>query len=182
MLTLFSILPRIAESNSTVLIEGASGTGKSFARAIHYNGDRKQGPFIAVNCGALPDTLIESELFGYSAGAFTDAKRDKVGRFALAEDGTIFLDEIGDISNAVQIRLLRVLEQRIYYPLGSTKAVRTNARIITATNKNLEKLVREGKFREDLYFRINVIRLHSAPAFGEKGGYSPFGGLFCRTF
>jgi len=168
MFKLFSILPQIAESNSTVLIEGASGTGKElFARALHHYSPNKEGPFVAVNCGALPDTLIESELFGYKAGAFTDARQDKPGRFAMAQNGTIFLDEIGDISPAIQIRLLRVLQEKVYEPLGGTKAVKTNARVIAATYRNLEKLVDEGKFREDLYFRINVIRL-SIPPLAER--------------
>lgn len=168
MLKLFAILPQIAESNSTVLIEGASGTGKELiARAIHNHSSRRKGAFIAVNCGALPDTLCESELFGYKAGAFTDAKKDKPGRFALAQNGTIFLDEIGDISQAVQIRLLRVLEEKVYEPLGSTKTVKTNARVVAATHQNLEQLVREGKFREDLYFRIDVIKL-SLPKLSDR--------------
>lgn len=168
MLRLFSMLPQISESNSTVLIEGASGTGKElFARAIHHNSLRRNGPFVAVNCGALPDNLCESELFGYKAGAFTDAKKDKPGRFALAEDGSIFLDEIGDISPPVQIRLLRVLEEKVYEPLGSTKSLMTNARIIAATHRNLEELVQEGKFREDLFFRIHVIKL-SLPPLSER--------------
>jgi len=169
MLKLFSILPQIAESSSTVLITGASGTGKElFARAIHNNSLKKKGPFIAINCGALPDTLCEAELFGYKAGAFTDAKKDKPGRFALAQDGTIFLDEIGDISKAVQIRLLRVLENKVYEPLGSTKTIKTNARVITATHQNLEKLLKEGKFREDLYFRIDIIKLSLPPLLDRK--------------
>ena len=169
MFELFSILPQIAESNSTVLIMGASGTGKElFARAIHNNSLKKKGPFIAINCGALPDTLCEAELFGYKAGAFTDAKKDKPGRFALAQDGTIFLDEIGDISKAVQVRLLRVLENKVYEPLGSTKTIKTNARVIAATHRNLEKLVEEGKFREDLYFRINIIKLSLPPISDRK--------------
>ena len=164
MLRLFSVLPQIAESDSTVLIEGASGTGKElFARAIHNNSPRRRGPFVAVNCGALPDTLIESELFGYKAGAFTDAKRDKPGRFALAQNGTIFLDEIGDISQAVQVRLLRVLEQSVYEPLGATEAVETNARVITATHRNMEEMVQQGKFREDLFYRVNIIKLSLPP-------------------
>ena len=168
MLRLFSVLPQIAESSSTVLIEGASGTGKElFARAIHNSNKNGSGPFVAINCGALPDTLIESELFGYKAGAFTDAKRDKPGRFALAQNGTIFLDEIGDISQAVQVRLLRVLEQGVYEPLGSTQAVKTNARVITATHRNLEEMVREGQFREDLFYRINIIKL-SLPPLAER--------------
>ena len=168
MLKLFSILPRIAESSSTVLIFGASGTGKELvARAIHNHSSRKDAPFIAVNCGALPDTLCESELFGYKAGAFTDAKKDKPGRFALAQNGTIFLDEIGDISATVQMRLLRVLEEKVYEPLGSTKTVPTNARVLAATHRNLEDLVETGIFREDLYFRINVIKL-SLPKLSDR--------------
>ena len=160
MLRLFAVLPHLAESESTVLIEGASGTGKElFARAIHNSSARCKGPFVAVNCGALPDSLCESELFGYKSGAFTDAKRDKAGRFALAQDGTIFLDEIGDISSAMQVRLLRVLEEKVYEPLGSTKSLTTNARVIAATHRNLDELVKQGEFREDLYYRINVIKL-----------------------
>ena len=168
MLKLFALLPHLAESESTVLIVGASGTGKElFARAIHNSSTRRKGPFVAVNCGALPDTLCESELFGYKAGAFTDAKRDKPGRFALAQNGTIFLDEIGDISSAMQIRLLRVLEEKIYEPLGSTKSVATNARVMAATHRDLGELVKHGIFREDLYYRINVIKL-SLPGLSER--------------
>ncbi len=165
---LFSTLPQIAGSNCTVLIEGATGTGKELlARAIHYNSPKKHGSFVAVNCGALPDTLIESELFGYKTGAFTDAKKDKPGRFARAQDGTIFLDEIGDISQASQIRLLRVLEEKAYEPLGSVKTDRTNARVVVATRRKLAKMVAENKFREDLYFRINVIKL-TLPKLSER--------------
>ena len=168
MLRLFALLPHLAESESTLLIEGASGTGKElFARAIHNSSTRSKGPFVAVNCGALPDTLCESELFGYKAGAFTDAKRDKPGRFALAQNGTIFLDEIGDISPAMQIRLLRILEEKVYEPLGSTKSVATNARVMAATHRNLAELVKQGIFREDLYYRINVIKL-SLPGLSER--------------
>ena len=164
MLELFSILPQIAESDSTVLVVGDSGTGKElFARAIHNSSRRKKGPFVAVNAGALPDTLCESELFGYKAGAFTDARRDKPGRFAMAQNGTIFLDEIGDISQAIQVRLLRVLEEKVFEPLGSTKSLKTNARVIAATHRNLEKLVEEGKFRDDLYYRINVVKVPIPP-------------------
>jgi PAS domain S-box-containing protein len=168
MQKVLDILPQVAESNATALIEGPSGTGKELvARAIHNLSPNKDGPFVAVNCGALPDTLIESELFGYKAGAFTDAKQDKPGRFALARDGTIFLDEIGDISPAVQSRLLRVLQEKVYEPLGSTKSVKSSARVIAATHRKLENLVREGKFREDLYFRINVVKL-SLPSLAER--------------
>ena len=168
MVKLFSILPQIADSDSTVLIVGGSGTGKElFARAIHNSSRRKKRPFVAVNAGALPDTLCESELFGYKAGAFTDAKKDKPGRFALAQDGTIFLDEIGDISQTIQVRLLRVLQERVFEPLGSTKTVKTNARIIAATHRNLEKLVEDGKFRDDLYYRINVVKV-AIPTLSER--------------
>jgi PAS domain S-box-containing protein len=160
MLQLFSILPQVADSRSTVLIEGASGTGKElFARAIHNHSPRREAPFMPVNCGALPDTLIESELFGYQAGAFTDAKHNKPGRFALVKDGTIFLDEIGDISAAMQTRLLRVLENRTFSPLGATTTQQMRARVIAATHRNLKEMIADGQFREDLYFRINVVGL-----------------------
>jgi PAS domain S-box-containing protein len=164
MLKIFGILPQVAESSSTVLIEGASGTGKELiARAVHNHSPHRDGLFVAVNCGALPDSLIESELFGYKAGAFTDAKQDKPGRFALAQNGTIFLDEIGDISPLVQVRLLRVLQHRVYEPLGSNRPVPTNARVIAATHRNLSQRVREEKFRDDLYFRINVFKIVLPP-------------------
>ncbi|MGO8945808.1 MAG: sigma-54 interaction domain-containing protein [Syntrophobacteraceae bacterium] len=160
MRRLFSILPEVAQSESTVLIQGESGTGKELlSRAVHSLSPRAKGPFIAVNCGALPDTLLESELFGHVAGAFTDAKRNRIGRFAMAEGGTLFLDEIGDISPALQVRLLRVLEERTYEILGSSKTVRTNARIVAASNQDLSRLVEEGLYRKDLYYRINVVKL-----------------------
>ena len=165
---IFSILPQISQSHSTVLIEGASGTGKELvARAIHSDSLTKKGPFVAVNCGALPDTLVESELFGYKAGAFTDAKTDKPGRFEQARNGTLLLDEIGDISSSMQVRLLRVLENKTYEPLGSNEPISTNARIIAATHSNLEELVRDGAFRKDLYYRINVVKL-SLPSLADR--------------
>ncbi len=164
MMDIFAILPEVAESDSTVLIEGESGTGKELlARAIHNLSGRRKKPMVVVNCGALPDTLLESELFGYKAGAFTDAKKDKPGRFARAEGGTLFLDEIGDISAALQVRLLRVLQEKVYEPLGSTQPVRANVRIITATNRDLNGEVKKGRFRQDLYFRINVIPIALPP-------------------
>ena len=169
MFRAFLILPQIPESSSKVLIERTSSAGKGLiGRALHACSPNKDGPFVPVNCGALPDTLIESELFGYKAGAFTDARQDKPGRFALAQNGTIFLDEIGDISPAIQIRLLRVLQEKVYEPLGATQAVKTNARVIAATHRNLKQLVDEGKFRDDLYFRINVIRLFIPPLADRK--------------
>lgn len=160
MMRLFEILPQISVSASTVLIEGPSGTGKElFARAIHNLSPRKRKRFVAVNCAALPDTLLESELFGHKAGAFTDARRDKPGRFSLAHGGTIFLDEIGDISPAMQVRLLRVLQERVVEPLGGVQATAVDVRVLAATNKDLAELVRAGKFRDDLYYRIRVIHL-----------------------
>jgi len=157
---IFEILPDIAESDSTVLIQGASGSGKElFARAIHNLSSRKDFPFVAVSCGAIPDTLLESELFGYVKGAFTDARKDKPGRFALAQKGTLFLDEIGDTSNAVQVKLLRAIQEKEFEPLGATSPVKADVRIISATNKNLSKLVKQGSFREDLYYRLNVINI-----------------------
>lgn len=168
MLEIFSTLILIADSDCTVLIEGATGTGKEMlARAIHNNSRQKKGPFVPVNCGALPDTLIESELFGYKAGAFTDAKMDKPGRFARAQGGTIFLDEIGDISTTLQTRLLRVLEEKTYEPLGSVEPSQTNARVVAATNQELDQLVEDNRFREDLFFRINVMKL-TLPRLAER--------------
>jgi PAS domain S-box-containing protein len=164
MRKIFSILPEVAQSESTVLIQGPSGTGKELvSRAVHSLSTRAKNPFVAVNCGALPDTLLESELFGHVAGAFTDAKKGRLGRFAMAEGGTLFLDEIGDISPALQVRLLRVLEDRTYEPLGSSKTVKTNVRIVAASNKDLFRLVEEGAFRQDLYYRINVVKLELPP-------------------
>ncbi len=164
MRELFGILPAIAASDSTVVIHGASGTGKElFARAIHDLSPRSDERFVAINCGSLPDTLLESELFGHKAGAFTDARTDRVGRFAHAEGGTLFLDEIGDISPAMQMRLLRVLQEHQYEPLGSVEPVTTDVRIVAATHRDLSKLVENGSFREDLFYRINVIRLKLPP-------------------
>jgi len=164
MQRLFEVLPVIAASPSTVLIQGETGTGKELvARTLHGMSPRKDGPFVAVNCGALPDTLLESELFGYKAGAFTDARKDKPGRFALAKGGTLFLDEIGETSPALQVRLLRVLQERVYEPLGATKPERADVRVIVATNRDLLARCREGAFREDLYYRINVVRVELPP-------------------
>lgn len=164
MQRLFQILPQLAVSDSTVLLLGESGTGKELlARAIHQLSRRKDKELVAVNCGALPDTLLESELFGYKAGAFTDAKKDKPGYFSLAEGGTLFLDEIGDVSPALQVKLLRVLQEKTYTPLGGVRPVTADVRIIAATNKDLEQLVQEEKFRQDLYYRINVVQLKVPP-------------------
>jgi PAS domain S-box-containing protein len=164
MQDLFDILEQVAQSDSTVLLEGETGTGKELlARAIHNLSLRKDHPFIGVNCGALPDSLLESELFGYRAGAFTDARTDKPGIFATGADGTILLDEIGDTSSAFQVRLLRVLEEGEYQPLGDTNRKKTNARIIAATNHDLKRMVEDGAFRQDLYYRINIVTLKLPP-------------------
>lgn len=168
MRDLFGLLPSVAASDSTVVIEGASGTGKEmFARAIHELSPRRGKRFVAINCGALPDTLLESELFGCKAGAYTDARVDRPGRFAAADGGTIFLDEIGDISPAMQVRLLRVLQERVFEPLGSVDPISVNVRVVVATHRDMSRLVREGRFREDLYYRINVVRLE-LPSLNER--------------
>ncbi|MEJ2722041.1 MAG: sigma 54-interacting transcriptional regulator [bacterium] len=168
MTDLFELLPTIAQSDSTVLIEGESGTGKELlARAIHHLSPRRKKPMVVVNCGAIPDTLLESELFGYKAGAFTDARGDKLGRFALAEGGTVFLDEIGDVSPAMQVKLLRVLQDHIYEPLGSTRSEKADVRIIAATNRDLKKLMEADQFRQDLFYRLNVVGI-MAPSLRER--------------
>jgi PAS domain S-box-containing protein len=160
MRKIVDVLPQIATSDSTVLVRGKTGTGKELvAHAIHSLSNRSQKPFIALNCGALPETLLESELFGYKAGAFTGANKDKIGRFGMAEGGTLFLDEIGEISPALQVRLLRVLQEKSYEPLGGTESVKSDVRVIAATNRSLSELISEGKFREDFYYRIKVIQV-----------------------
>jgi PAS domain S-box-containing protein len=161
-------LPLVAQSPSTVLIEGASGTGKELiARALHNLSSRRQKPFVALNCAALPDSLLESELFGYVRGAFTDARKDRKGRFAQAEGGTLFLDEIGDVSPAFQAKLLRVVQEREYEPLGSGRTVKTDVRLIAATNRDLAQEVQLGRFRQDLYFRLHVVGIR-LPGLGER--------------
>jgi transcriptional regulator with PAS, ATPase and Fis domain len=164
MREIFALIPQVAESDVSVLVTGPSGTGKELvAQAIHDLSPRQSSPFIRVNCGALPDTLLESELFGYMKGAFTGAVTDKLGRFQQADGGTLFLDEIGDISPAFQVKLLRALEEGEIQALGGTKTIKVNVRLIAATNRNLDDMVTAGSFREDLYYRIRVVPIALPP-------------------
>lgn len=161
---ILEILPSIARTDCTVLIEGESGTGKELiAKAIHNLSPRRENPHVIINSAALPDTLLESELFGFKAGSFTGASKDKPGRIAMANGGTIFLDEIGDISPALQVRLLRVLQEKLVEPVGALKSELVDVRIIVATNRNLESLISQGTFRQDLYYRLNIVRIQLLP-------------------
>ncbi len=164
MQDIYTKIEQVADSRTTVLIAGESGTGKELvAKALHYNSGRRERPFIALNCAAIPETLIESELFGHEKGSFTDATARRVGQFELANTGTLFLDEIGDLSAMTQAKLLRILQEREFTRVGGVQSIKVDVRIVAATNKNLEELVRKGQFREDLYYRINVIALHLPP-------------------
>ncbi|MBU0969144.1 MAG: sigma 54-interacting transcriptional regulator [Proteobacteria bacterium] len=167
---IFQTLPVLAQSDASILITGETGTGKDLvAEAIHQTSDRASGPFIKINCGALPETLLESEIFGHQKGAFTGAVDNKPGRFKLAHNGTIFLTEIGDLPLALQVKLLTFLDDKIIYPLGSTKGFNVNVRMITATHRNLEQMVKAGRFRKDLLFRLNVARIHLPPLREREG-------------
>ena len=164
MQEVFEMVHRVADSSATVLLRGESGTGKTLvAKALHYNSSRSDGPFIVVNCSALPETLLESELFGHEKGAFTGANERKKGRFELAEGGTLFLDEIGEISLAVQVKLLNVIQERTFQRLGGSTILKSNIRLVAATNRDLESAVQEGHFREDLYYRLNVFPVYLPP-------------------
>lgn len=174
MARLFQQIDQVAGRDSTVLITGESGTGKELvARQIHERSQRVHGPFIALNCAAIPETLIESELFGHEKGAFTHAVDRRIGQFELADGGTLFLDEIGELSLAVQVKLLRFLQEQEFFRVGRSKPVKVNVRVVTATNKNLEELVRTKSFRQDLYYRINVINL-TMPALRDRSEDVPF--------
>jgi DNA-binding NtrC family response regulator len=169
MKTVFDTIEKVAKSDSTVIIYGESGTGKELvARAIHFNSNRKNYPLIPVNCGAIPEELLESELFGHEKGAFTGAIRNRLGRFELAQGGSIFLDEIGDMSPTLQVKVLRVIQEKQFERIGGIKTINADVRIIAATNQNLELAVAEKRFREDLFYRINVIPIH-LPALRERG-------------
>jgi Nif-specific regulatory protein len=169
MKQVYNVIERISGSDVTVLVRGETGTGKELvAAAIHKRSSRKEEPFVKLNCAAISDNLIESELFGHEKGAFTDAKEMRKGRFELADGGTLFLDEIGDISAPAQVKLLRVLQEREFERVGGSKTVKVNVRLVAATNRNLEQMVKEGKFREDLYYRLNVIPI-DLPPLRERG-------------
>ena len=164
MQKVFEMIEKVADTNATVLITGESGVGKELvARAIHYNSSRRSRPLVVVNCGAIPEELLESELFGHEKGAFTGAIRTRCGRFELADGGTVFLDEIGDMSLNLQVKLLRVLQEKSFDRVGGSKTIHVDVRIIAATHRDLDGLVSSGKFREDLYYRLNVVPIHIAP-------------------
>ncbi len=169
MQKIYRIVEKVADTDSTVLILGESGTGKELiAKAIHYNSPRRNRPFVPINCGAIPEELLESELFGHEKGAFTSAIKERAGRFELANGGTIFLDEIGDMSPKLQVKLLRVLQEHRFERIGGTKTIKVDIRVIAATHQDLEKAVEEGKFREDLFYRLNVIPI-KIPPLRERG-------------
>ncbi len=169
MQEVFETIKAVTDTNATVLITGETGTGKELvARAIHSNSSQRYGPFVATSCGALPETLLESELFGYEKGAFTGADRTKKGRFELAHGGTLFLDEVGDTSMKTQIKLLRALQEKSFRRLGGTDLIEVDARLITATNRDLVAAIDEGSFRNDLYYRLNVVSIHLPPLRGRK--------------
>ena len=164
MQKVFELIEKVADTNATVLIVGESGVGKELvARAIHFNSSRRDKPLVVVNCGAIPETLLESELFGYEKGAFTGATATRLGRFELADGGTIFLDEVGDMSFNLQVKLLRAIQERAFERIGGSKTIDVDLRIIAATNRDLDELVREGKFRDDLYYRLNVVPINIPP-------------------
>lgn len=183
MKMVFERMSRIVKTESTVLITGESGTGKELvARALHFNGSRKSKPFIAVNCGAIPEALLESELFGHVRGAFTGAVKDKAGKFEAANHGTIFLDEIGTMPQQLQSKMLRVLQEQEVERVGATRSLKLDVRVISATNSDLEHLVRQGQFREDLYYRLNVIPLHLPPLRERKQDIMALIGVFLEKF
>ncbi|MFH2065725.1 MAG: sigma-54 dependent transcriptional regulator [Pseudomonadota bacterium] len=164
ILSILNIVDKVANEDATILITGESGTGKELiARKVHQKSGRKSEPLVSVNCGAIPFELLESELFGHEKGAFTGAHRERIGRFELADNGTIFLDEIGDVSPEIQVKLLRVLQEHSFERIGSTKTISVNIRIIAATNKNLDNSISDGKFREDLFYRLSVIPITMPP-------------------
>ena len=183
MQEVFHILGRVAPTDSTILITGESGTGKELiAQAAHYNSRRREKPLVPVNCGAIPEDLLESELFGHEKGSFTGAIRTRIGRFELAHEGTIFLDEIGNMSPALQVKILRILQEQTFERVGGSSTIKTNARIIAATNADLEKKIEEGKFREDLYYRLNVIPITLPPLRERKSDIPVLANYFLEKY
>ncbi|MBK9293243.1 MAG: sigma-54-dependent Fis family transcriptional regulator [Oligoflexia bacterium] len=183
MKKIFELIFKLSKVETNVLIRGENGTGKELvARAIHLNSQQKNGPFVAVNCGAIPENLMESEFFGHEKGAFTGAVERKIGKFQAAANGTLFLDEIGELSAALQVKLLRVLQERKFTPVGSTREIKTNARIIAATNRNLEKAIEEGGFREDLFYRLNVMPIFLPPLRERKEDIPSLVDYFIKKF
>lgn len=183
MKEVFSLIQKLSQVDTTVLIRGENGTGKELvARAIHYNSPRKHEKFIAINCGAIPENLMESELFGHEKGAFTGAYERKIGKFQEANNGTIFLDEIAEMKPELQVKLLRVLQEKKFMPVGSNREIKTNARIIAATNQNLEKMIEEGTFREDLFYRLNVMPIFMPPLRERKEDIEALAHFFIKKF
>ena len=183
MLQIFKTITKVANSDSTVIVYGESGTGKELvARAIHNNSTRKNNEIVAVNCGAIPGELLESELFGHEKGACTGAIRSRTGRFELAQGGTIFLDEIGDMSLALQVKLLRVIQEKVFERVGGVKTIKADVRIISATNQDLEKAVAEKRFRDDLFYRVNVIPVHIPPLRERKNDIPLLSSHFLEKF
>ena len=179
----FDVIYKLSKVDTSVLIRGESGTGKELvARALHFNSHRKKGPLVAVNCAAVPENLIESELFGHEKGAFTGADRRKIGKFQYAEGGTLFLDEIGDISATMQVKLLRVLQEKVYSPVGGNQELKADVRIIAATNKPLEKMIEEGEFRSDLFYRLNVLPIHLPPLRDRREDIVPMVNFMIKKF
>lgn len=183
MRLVFDLIYKLCRVETTVLIRGENGTGKELvARAIHFNSPRKSGPFIAVNCGALPENLVESEFFGHEKGAFTGATERKIGHFQQANNGTLFLDEIGELRPEMQVKFLRVLQEKKFFPVGSSREVKTSTRIIAATNRNLEKMIQDGQFREDLFYRLNVMPIFLPPLRERKDDIAALVQSFIRKF
>jgi two-component system response regulator PilR (NtrC family) len=180
---IYRVIQKVAGNNTNVLITGESGTGKELvARAIHLNGSRRNMPFVAVNCGAIPETLIESELFGHTRGAFTGAVADHLGLFKQADQGTIFLDEVGELPVHLQVKLLRVLQEKAFTPVGGNKQIKVDVRVISATNRDLHKEMEDGRFRRDLFYRLNVVQLVMPPLRNRKEDIPPLAHHFMRKF
>ena len=182
-MNIINMVDKISPTNATVLIQGESGTGKELiARRLHFKSERFDKPYVTINCGALQETLLESELFGHEKGAFTGADQRKIGKFQYAEDGTLFLDEVGDLPLLMQAKLLRVLQEKTYTPVGSNRELESNVRIIAATNRPLEKMIEEGTFREDLFYRLSVIPMFLPPLRDRKDDVDQLIQMFINKF